>query len=117
VSGVAYVHEICFDIPREQMTELEIGNSLEKLVGFLKVRLPAERGFVYAHALYSVDDPEKTRIVTRSEWSEWSDLVRHRESEILEDNVFCVFEPHVPREAITVRDYAEVGSGPLAFRR
>ena len=61
-----YLYEVSFDIRRDQMSQLEIGDSLERLVGYLKIRLPIQRGFVFATAWYSVDDSEKTRVVARS---------------------------------------------------
>ena len=112
-----YVYEVSFEIRPDQMTQLEIGQSLERLVGYMKIRLPVQPGFVFADAWYSVDDPEKTRIVTRSEWSDWSDVEAHRTSSILEDHLFEEFDPHVKKDAVTIRTYAEVGSGPFSARR
>ena len=112
-----YLYEVSFDIRNDQMSELEIGQSLERLVGYLKVRLPSQPGFVVSDAWYSVDDPGATRVVARSEWTDWPDLVRHRASSALEDHVFEEFEPHVSKDAVTIRTYAEVGSGPLSARR
>jgi hypothetical protein len=113
-----YMYEVTFDIPREKMTELEIGQSLEKLVGYMKIRLPAQRGFVFADAFYSVDDKETVHVVMRSEWSDWTDVENHRNSSALvEDEVFEQFDPHIEPKDITIRTYAEVGSGPLSVRR
>lgn len=112
-----YLYEVSFDIRHDQMTRLEIGQSLERLVGYLKVRLPVQRGFVLADAWYSVDDPDATRIVARSVWSDWQDVEEHRESAILEDHLFEEFDPHVKAEDVTIRTYAEVGSGPYSARR
>lgn len=111
-----YVYEVAFDILPEQTPELEIGRSLDRVVGYLKIRLASERGFVAANAVYSVDDPARVHVVMRSEWSDWSDVERHRGSSLLEDKVLEEFE-HVSPEALDVRRYAEVGSGPLAFAR
>ncbi len=111
-----YVYEISFEIRPDQMSQIEIGQSLERLVGYMKIRLPVQSGFVFADAWYSVDDAEKTRIIARSEWSEWSDVEGHRKSTILEDHLFEEFEPHVSSEDITIRTYAEVGSGPFSAR-
>jgi hypothetical protein len=112
-----YVYEVSFEIRPEQMTQLEIGHSLERLVGYMKIRLPVQPGFVFADAWYSVDDPEKTRVVTRSEWSDWRDVEDHRKSSLLEDHLFEEFDPHVNSGNVMIRTYAEVGSGPFSVRR
>ena len=111
-----YVYEVSFDLDPKRLDELEIGQSLERVIGYLKIRLPVERGFVRAHAVYSVDDPEKARVVLRSEWSDWSDVRDHRNSALVEDRVLEEFE-HLTPEQITIRTYAEVGSGPYSVRR
>lgn len=112
-----YVYEVSFEITPQQMTQLEIGHSLERLVGYLKIRLPVQPGFVFADAWYSVDDPSATRVVTRSEWSDWTDVEQHRRSSMLEDHLFEEFDPHVSRDNVTIRTYAEVGSGPFSVER
>jgi hypothetical protein len=112
-----YTYEVSFEIRPDQMTQLQIGQSLERLVGYMKIRLPVQPGFVFADAWYSVDNPEATRIVTRSEWSDWSDVEAHRDSAMLEDHLFEEFAPHVARESVTIRTYAEVGSGPFSARK
>ena len=112
-----YLYEVSFDIAHDEMAQLEIGESLERLVGYLKIRLPVQSGFVFADGWYSVDHPEMTHIVARSGWSDWSDVKKHRESAILEDHVFEEFEPHVNPNNITIRTYAEVGSGPFSARK
>ena len=112
-----YVYEVSFDIAPDQMTQLEIGHSLERLVGYMKIRLPVQPGFVFADAWYSVDDPAKTRVITRSEWSDWTDVEGHRNSSMLEEQLFVEFDPHVNKDNITIRTYAEVGSGPFSARK
>jgi len=114
---VPYVYEVSFEIKPDQMSQLEIGQSLERLVGYMKIRLPVQPGFVFADAWYSVDDPATTRIVARSEWSDWPDVEGHRKSAILEDHLFEEFDPHVKPGDIAIRTYAEVGSGPFSARR
>jgi hypothetical protein len=71
---------------------------------------------VLADAWYSVDAEDTTRIVAMSEWSQWNDLVAHRASSTLEDHVFEEFDPHVDKDKVTIRTYAEVGSGPYSAR-
>ena len=108
-----YIYEIAFDISPEQMGELQVGKSLARTAGYLKVRLPARPGFITSDAEYSVDDPSATRVVFRSEWSSWEDLEEHRSSSLLEDEVLKEFEPYVRMTDMSARVYAKVGSGPL----
>jgi hypothetical protein len=112
-----YVYEVSFEITPDQMSELEIGKSLERVVGYMKIRLPAQPGFVVADAWYSVDNPGSTRIIMRSEWSDWCDVADHRNSYLVEDHVFEEFDPHVSKDELTIRTYAEVGSGPFSARK
>jgi hypothetical protein len=112
-----YVYEVSFEITPAQMNELEIGKSLERVVGYMKIRLPSQPGFVLADGWYSVDDPATTRIVMRSAWSDWCDINDHRNSPLIEDHVFEEFDPHVNKDSITIRTYAEVGSGPFSARK
>jgi hypothetical protein len=107
-----YVYEVSFDIAPDQMEELEVGSSLARVLGYLRILLPSEHGFVTSEAMYSIDDPAKTHLVLRSEWGSWEALAKHRESELLEGKVLEEFDPHVPSAAITTRIYAEVGPKP-----
>jgi len=109
---VPYIYEVSFDIAPEQMDKLDVGSSMARVLGYLRALLPSEHGFVTSQAMYSIDDPERTRLVLRSEWGSWEALVRHRESELLETKVLEEFDPHVPEDAITTRVYAEVGPKP-----
>lgn len=112
-----YIYEVSFDIAPDQMSELEIGKSLERVVGYMKIRLPVQRGFVAADAWYSVDDPDKTRVVMRSEWSDWLDVEDHRKSSVLEDHLFEEFGTRLSKDQVTIRTYSEVGSGPFSARK
>jgi quinol monooxygenase YgiN len=107
-----YIYEISFSVAPEQMGELEVGSSLARVLGYLKTLLPNEHGFMTSRAMYSVDDPESTRLVFFSEWGSWEALQKHQGSELLETKVLEEFDPHVPAEAITTRVYAEVGPKP-----
>lgn len=108
-----YIYEVSFDIAPEQMAELHIGRSLQRTAAYLRVRLPGRPGFITSQAAYSVDGVGATRVVFHSEWSDWDDVERHRESSLLEDKVLAEFEPHVSAESLMIRTYATVGSGPL----
>ena len=104
-----YIYEVTFNILPSQMNELEIGQSLGHVLGYLRAVLPNEHGFMTSRALYSIDDPDHTRIVFLSEWGSWEALEKHRASALLETKVLSEFEPHVRTEDMTVRIYAEVG--------
>ena len=105
---MAYIYQVGFDIRPDQMSELQIGASLERVLAYLRVLLPGEVGYITARAMYSVDVPDKTHLVFESVWEDWDDLESHRRSSISEDKVLTEFEPHVELQDLTVRVYEEV---------
>ena len=105
---MAYVYRIGFDIEREQLTQLEIGSSLERVLGYLRTLLPSEKGFVEARAMRTVETEPRIHLVFESTWQRWDDLVAHRESSLAEDKVLTEFEPHVALEDLASRVYEEV---------
>jgi hypothetical protein len=109
---VPYVYEVSFDVAPEQMDELQVGSSLSRVLGYLRALLPNEHGFVTSSAMYSLDDPLRTRLVFRSEWGSWEALRKHQGSATVESKVLEEFAPHLPPEAVTTRVYAEVGPKP-----
>ena len=111
-----YVYEVSFDIDPKNVGELEVGNALERTSSYLKARLPGRHGFISGGAEYSVDDPNTTRIVFRSEWSDWEDVENHRDSTLLEDKVLQEFNPNMNIGTVSTRVYAKVGSGPLRYK-
>jgi hypothetical protein len=105
---MAYVYQVSFDIRPDQMSELDIGASLERVLGYLRILLPAETGFVTSRAMYSVDIPETTHLVFESVWEIWGDLDSHRRSSLAEDKVLTEFKPHIALEDLSVHSYQEV---------
>jgi hypothetical protein len=105
---MAYVYEVSFDIHPEQMKELQIGSSLERVLGYLRTLLPEQTGYITARALYSVDNKEVTHLIVQSEWELWEDLTTHRDSSLSEDKVLQEFEPHVELQDLVARTYTEV---------
>ncbi len=105
---MAYIYHVGFDIDANQMTELEIGSALERVLGYLRTLLPAERGFITSRAMRSIGLPGKSHLVFQSVWEEWEDVGRHRESSLAEDKVLKEFEPHVALTDLTSRIYEEV---------
>jgi len=105
---MAYVYQVSFDIQPEQMDELQIGASLERVLGYLRSLLPNETGFVTARAMYSLDIPGTTHMVFESVWETWEDLVAHRQSDLAEAKVLVEFEPHVSTEHLVTHAFEEV---------
>lgn len=104
-----YIYEVRFSIRFEDMNELEVGRSLERVLGYLKAVLPNEHGFMTSRAMYTIDDPKHTDVTFLSEWGSWEALDKHRKSALLEDKVLAEFDPHVSPEKMSVRIFAEVG--------
>jgi hypothetical protein len=105
---VAYIYQVSFDIRPDQMNELEIGASLERVLSYLRALLPSEPGFVTSRAMNSLDIPGKTQLVFQSEWETWGDLDAHHQSLLAEAKVLTEFQPHVALEDLAVHIYDEV---------
>ncbi len=105
---MAYVYQVSFDIRPDQMNELEIGASLERVLGYLRVLLPGEPGYMSARAMYSLDYTDRTHLVFQSIWDDWEDLEQHRQSSLAEDKVLTEFQPHVALHDLSVHVYQEV---------
>ena len=43
---MAYIYEVSFDINKNQMSQLQIGQPLERVLGYLRTLLPGEPGYV-----------------------------------------------------------------------
>jgi hypothetical protein len=105
---MAYIYQVYFDITPEQMNQLEIGASLERVLGYLRTLLPSQMGFISARGMYSLDIPDKTHLVFQSIWETWEDVDAHRHSSLLENKILVEFEPHVPLEHLQAHIYEEV---------
>lgn len=104
---MAYVYQVAFDIAPEQVNELEVGASLERVLGLMRVLLPAEPGYTTARAVYSLETPGPTRVVVESVWDHWEDLVIHRRSSLAEDKILREFA-HLTPEMLEVRTFREI---------
>lgn len=105
---MAYVYQVTFEITPEKMNQLEIGQSLERVLGYLRTLLPSQMGFITSRAMYSLDFPKRTHLVFQSVWETWDDVTAHRDSSLLEDKILKEFEPHVPLEDLSSHLYEEV---------
>lgn len=104
---MAYVYQVSFDIPPDRQDELEVGSSLERVLGFLRVILPAEPGYTTARAVYSLDMPGRIQIVVESVWDHWEDLHTHRQSTLAEDKILREFA-YLTAEMLEIRTFREV---------
>ena len=105
---MAYIYQVSFDIKPNQMNELEIGASLERVLSYLRALLPSEPGYIASRAIYSLDIIDKTELAFQSVWEAWDDLDAHRTSSLAEVKVLTEFQPHVSLEDLSVHIYEEV---------
>lgn len=105
---MAYIYEVSFDINKKQMSQLQIGQPLERVLGYLRTLLPGEPGYVTSRAMYSIDDPDNTNLVVQSVWERWEDLANHKNSTLAEQKALTEFAPHINEEALRVRIFEEV---------
>jgi hypothetical protein len=105
---MAYIYQVCFDIRPDQMSELEIGAALERVLAYLRALLPSEPGYISSRAMSSVDGADKTHLIVQSVWDGWSDLEQHRRSSLAEDKVLNEFQPHVSLQDVSACIYQEV---------
>jgi hypothetical protein len=105
---MAYFYQITFDVHTDDMSELQIGGSLERTLGYLRTLLPSEPGYITIRAARSVETQARIHVLVESEWDAWQDLERHRASSLAEEKVLEEFEPHVELEDLTVRVFEEI---------
>ena len=105
---MAYFYEVSFDLDHHQLEQIRIGRSLEKVIGFMRVLLPEQAGFISANALYEVKSSTRPRLVFISEWENWEDLENHSHSSLVEDKLLLEFSPHIQNENLEKRIYREV---------
>jgi hypothetical protein len=105
---MAYVYQVSFDIRPEQMSDLRIGASLERVLAYLRTLLPGQPGHMTSRAFYSLNVPGATHLIFQSVWDTWDDLEAHRGSSLAEDKVLTEFQPHVTLEGLDVHVYEEV---------
>ena len=105
---MAYIYEVSFDIRSNQLSQLDIGAPLERVVGYLRTLLPSEPGYVTSRAMYLFDVPDKTNLVIQSVWETWEDLQNHKNPSLAEQKTLSEFAPHINNDALNVRVYQEI---------
>lgn len=105
---MAYIYQVSLDIRPDQMSELEIGASLERVLGYLRTTLPSEPGYVTSRAMRSVEVRERATVVFSTVWETWEDLSGHRDSRLSEDKVLVEFGPHVTPQLVQTEIFEEI---------
>ena len=105
---MAYIYHVSFDIDPAARSELEIGASLERIIGYLRVLLPSEEGHIESRAASTVDDPGKVHVVLESTWLDWDNVMHHRQSQLAEQKVLQEFQPEIELRHLTQRVLREI---------
>jgi hypothetical protein len=105
---MAYIYQVSFDILPEQMSQLQIGAALRRVLGYLRTILPAEPGYVTSRAMDSIDMADRTQLIFQSVWQTWEDLDTHRRSSRDEAKVLIEFQSHIAMENLSIHLYEEV---------
>ena len=105
---MAFTYLIQFKINHEDMSQLRIGSSLERTLGYLRTLLPSEEGFITARAMHSLEGEDPVSLILESTWDTWGDLKRHLDSSLAEDKILKEFKPHVELEDLISRIYEDV---------
>jgi hypothetical protein len=104
---MAYIYQVSFDLPPERQADLVTGSQLERVLGYLRTAQPDEPGFTTARATYSLDLPDRIRVIVESVWDHWEDLENHRKSKLAEDKILKEFS-HLSPDQLEIRTYREV---------
>jgi hypothetical protein len=105
---MAYIFQVGFELPVDQLSELEIGASLERVLSYLRAILPNEVGFITSSAMRSVDMGDRVHVVCDTVWETWDDVQAHRQSGLAEDKVLLEFAPHISKDQLAIRIYEEI---------
>jgi len=105
---MAYTYILRFHIKPEQMSELEIGSSLERVLGYLRTLLPSQDGFITSRALYSLDQEDRVELLFESVWNNWENIQAHRDSALSEEKILLEFGQHINRDDLNISLFEEV---------
>jgi hypothetical protein len=104
-----YIYRTTFDIDREHVDQLQIGQSIELSIAYLKAFLANEPGFINARAMYSLAEEKTTHVSFESTWEDWETLEAHRQtSPYSEAKMLHRFEFKVEPQNIADHVYEEI---------
>jgi len=105
---MAYAYTLRFHIKPEEISKLQIGSSLERVLGYLRALLPSQDGFITCRALYSLEEESTIELLFESVWDNWENIQKHRNSTLSEDKVLLEFGQHIQQEDLKLSIYKEV---------
>ena len=62
---MSYINQITFCIEEDQMSEIELGHSLERVLGYMRTLLPSQEGFIASRAMHTLPDEGKIYLLFR----------------------------------------------------
>ena len=105
---MAYAYTLRFQIKPEKISKLQIGSSLERVLGYLRALLPSQDGFITCRALYSLEDESSIELLLESVWDTWENIQKHRNSTLSEAKVLIEFGQQIKQEDLHLSIYKEV---------
>lgn len=105
---MGYVYQVSFSLRPDQMRQLEMGGPVERVLSYLRARLPSEPGYLTSRGMVSLDIPDCNLVIFNSVWESWGDLDIHRKTGLLETKTLEEFG-HLKDEDLTIHVFKEVG--------
>lgn len=104
-----YIYQLTFDINAADANQIQIGQSLQLSLSYLRALLPNETGFITARAMYSINHTDVIHIIFDSIWEDWASLKNHREkSPFDEKTMLNEFELKVKPLNVATHIYEEI---------
>lgn len=105
---MSYINQISFYIDNDKMSELEIGSSLERVLGYMRTLLPSQEGYIATRAMHTLPGDDRIHLIFESVWDTWEDFQNHLKSNLDEKKILSEFEPHVKLADLTTRIYTDI---------
>lgn len=104
-----YIYQITFDISYEERNQLQIGQSLQLSLSYLRAFLPSEPGFIHCRGMYSLTHTHLTHLIWESTWEDWASLENHRNNSPYDEyRLLNEFELKVRPENMATHVYEEI---------
>lgn len=106
---MAYIYQLSLEIPLRRADEIDLGQSLQLVLGYLRTLLPNEEGYITTRAAASCcPEGETVTVLFQSEWDHWEDLEAHRAKGLEEKKVLEEFATDVSAQGLKIQILREV---------